>query len=128
VIWDIVIAALSGTVATAIAVAWGLGQQGHFEKQLGMNKLLQAELNAAYDALRASEAGRKTETERLEALVVALKAEVASLEADVAACADPAVVRARLRKLLSSGLVPPDSDATPASGTPAQPVPGKSPA
>lgn len=57
------------------------------------------ELNLSIDRQKSN---LDEETKRRERLISELRKEIESLEKDVAACSDPTVVRARLRKLFSS--------------------------
>jgi hypothetical protein len=64
---------------------------------------LQKQVAALTGAVAIEKTARDGEKARLEAVVVNLKAEIEILGKDIAACSDPAAVRARLDRLLSLG-------------------------
>lgn len=68
---------------------------------LTKEKAAHEQTNAALVALTKSNADN---TSRLEVVIATLKVEIATLEGDLNACRDPAVVRSRLRSLLSSAV------------------------
>lgn len=63
---------------------------------------LRGQLHDATSALDAQKAITFEQKARLEAVITGLKTEVATIEAQLRTCRDPAVIRDRLRVLLSN--------------------------
>jgi hypothetical protein len=82
------------------------GIQAELATSKGETVQARRDADANATGLQLSEAARKDDSARLEDVVRRLHAEIEILEKDVAACADPAAVRDRLRRLLGGPTVP----------------------
>lgn len=89
-------------ITAAILVALWKGAQSVAQRERSDHEKTKNDLVATMKGLEISEAARKDETARLEAVIAAKRAEIEALEADNHACNSPALVRERLRGLLSS--------------------------
>ncbi len=102
-----------GGIASAILTALWKGAQSVAQKERAAHEKTKNDLAATVKGLEISEAARRDEKARLEAVIAAKRADIEALEADNHACNSPALVRERLRGLLSSP--PPDA---PGGGVP----------
>jgi len=121
--------AVIGLGATFATYVWG-GTWRARAGQYGQTILdQQKQISAQQAAQVIADSQRADEVGRLKALIAALREEVSSLEKDVAACSDPAAVRARLQSLLgsaeaavfSAGSLPPKSAPGPVDSAAAKP-------
>jgi len=103
--------------ASGLLAAFWQAARAALVKERGEHQKTKGDLTAVSKALEISEAARKDETARLEAVIAAKKTEIATLEADTYACNSPALVRERLRSLLSSP-TPAAPSGTPYGGVP----------
>lgn len=85
-------------LAGIVILAMGSG----LSNQKKVNGELQAQLDAVAKKVLEVDAAHKLEIETREAVITNLKKEIGELEKDLAENRDPAVVRARLGKLLSN--------------------------
>ena len=95
------IALAAGGLASGLLAAMWQAAKVALVKERADHQKTQADLAATLAALKVSEQARGENTARLEALISQKQSEIAALEADQYACNSPALVRERLRKLLS---------------------------
>lgn len=113
-----IVLALGGIVSAILTALWK-GAQSVLIKERTAHEKTKGDLAATTKGLEISEAARKDEKARLEAVIAAKRAEIEALEADNHACNSPALVRERLRGLLSSPEVPsPGAGIAPFGGVP----------
>jgi len=89
----LILAAIAGVIAASM-----ISKVKIQKAEIGSLTTEKAELIKEKDATKAK---LDEETSRRETLIEALKKEIDSLEKDLEACRDPAVVRSRLRKLFT---------------------------
>jgi len=110
------IALAAGGIAAGILTALWKGAQNLLSIEKAAHEKTKGDLAATAKGLEISEAARGDEKARLEAVIAAKKAEIATLEADTYACNSPALVRERLRSLLHSPSADPASPSVPPYG------------
>lgn len=104
--WSLLATGLAGAVATLVMWVRLRGVQAELVAANGETVQARRDADANATGLQLSEAARKDDGARLEDVVRRLHAEIEILEKDAAACADPSVVRERLRRLLGGPPVP----------------------
>jgi hypothetical protein len=100
------IALIVGLLGAIVLVALWQSTKQLLLKEKADHEKTKADLAATLTGLKLSEAGRTDEKARLEAVIAAKRADIEALEADNHACNSPALVRERLRGLLSSPSTP----------------------
>ncbi len=108
----LVVLALALIAGAVFAFLWQSGKTALVVEQAEHAKTKVA-LTSALSAVDATTAMAANSKARLEAQLENTKAAIQALEADLAACNDPAAVRSRLRKLLSG-----DGQAVPGNTSP----------
>lgn len=94
---------LGGIVVAAGGVIWALIAKARLTDARHEAETLRAENDSLRAKLAEAEAAATDRTSRLETVIADYKRQVTDLEADLARCQDPAVIRDRLRKLLGAG-------------------------
>lgn len=97
----------------ALAAAWALWERGRRYRAEAQRDAARMAADLYRNRYEQAESNLEDAIRRREEVILGLKAEVAELEADVAQCAEPGVVLARLRRVLQAS--PP---ALPGAGLP----------
>lgn len=112
------IALVAGLLVAIVLLALWQSTKQLLLKEKADHEKTKGDLAATVTGLKLSEAGRADEKARLEAVIAAKRAEIEALEADNHACNSPALVRERLRGLLSSPEPAPSGGVPPYGGVP----------
>lgn len=95
----------AGILGGAVAALWfrhqAERQRRDADMQRAQAKDLKRQLLAAEGALELERRARDDDSRRLEAVIHGLKVEIREVEHDLAQCASPDAVRARLNRLLA---------------------------
>jgi hypothetical protein len=94
---------LGGLVLGAGGAIWALLLKARLADAKHDADKLRSENESLRTKLGEAEASTADGTRRLEVVIADYKRQVAELDAEVARCQDPAVIRERLRRLLEGG-------------------------